>query len=262
MNDQDLGQGQGFERVDADAVCEKCSTVNDEGALLCTACGNNLRDQRAQRIGSIGTSEILDSGKSKIRMLTGLLVVMGILAVLYAVINIGSIEAYLTSRLTDDPLANADDYWAGPEAPIYESMLQDILTNPTPQDARAASLADPQREQSYTGRYLIMEPGPLTTERIVAEAQLTRYGLRILFVCASQNGELDARGYGLFTPSMGGVPASIIVRETAEMRTGGTVEVVLGLSSPMEGGGHTIMTRQLIEENPREFIAYRVRSDF
>ena len=262
MDDQDLGQGQGFEQVDADAVCEKCSTVNDEGALLCKVCGNNLRDQRAQRIGSIGTPEMLDAGQSKIRMLTGLLVVMGILAVLYAAMNIGSFEAYLTSRLSDDPLANIDDYWGGPEAPLYESMLQDILTNPTPEGARIASLADPQIETSFSGRYLILESGAVSTERIVAEAQLTRYGSRILFVCVSQNGELDVRGYGYFSPRMGVVAASVIARETAEMRTGGNVEVVLGLSSPMEVGGHTVMARQLQNEAPREFLAYRVRSDF
>jgi hypothetical protein len=102
----------------------------------------------------------------------------------------------------------------------------------------------------------------VSTERIVAEAQLTRYGSRILFVCVSQNGELDVRGYGYFIPRTGVVPASVIARETAEMRTGGNVEVVLGLSSPMEVGGHTVMARQLQNVAPREFLAYRVRSDF
>jgi fused signal recognition particle receptor len=53
-------------------------------------------------------------------------------------------------------------------------MLQDILTNPTPEGARIASLADPQIETSFSGRYLILESGAVSTERIVAEAALAR----------------------------------------------------------------------------------------
>ena len=38
------------ERLDADAVCGSCGTVNPEDTLLCKSCGNNLRDQRQTRI--------------------------------------------------------------------------------------------------------------------------------------------------------------------------------------------------------------------
>ncbi|MCX5757207.1 MAG: hypothetical protein NTU83_01615, partial [Candidatus Hydrogenedentes bacterium] len=46
-----------IERIDADAVCEKCGTVNPEETLLCKTCGNNLRDQRLHRVQSEPSEE-------------------------------------------------------------------------------------------------------------------------------------------------------------------------------------------------------------
>jgi hypothetical protein len=88
MEDQRTGIEDNFEYIDADAVCEQCSTVNPAGTLLCKTCGNNLRDQRMRRLAADEGMEAVHASDRPIRMLTGLLVVLGLLAILWAAINV------------------------------------------------------------------------------------------------------------------------------------------------------------------------------
>ncbi|MFP6596561.1 MAG: hypothetical protein VCC01_03820 [Candidatus Hydrogenedentota bacterium] len=263
MEQHDLEQGKGFEEMDADAVCEQCSSVNDEGTLLCKTCGNNLRDQRNRRITQVGGPDIIGDGKSKFQLLTGLLVVFGILVVFYAVWNIDRIEAYMAESLVERSAPGSDDLWTGTEASLYDAMLQDLQNNPTPLNIRKVSLDNPQVERSYSGRYLLIRPGELTTNRIVGEANVRRLGDKIHFVFLSQRGETEGRGYAQFESSEGSDSINVIVRETAEVRIDGVSYVATGVSIPIDSGGHTCIAMREGESGrePIEVLAYRVHSN-
>lgn len=263
MEQYDLQQGEGFEQIDADAVCEQCSSVNDEGTLLCKSCGNNLRDQRNRRIAQTGGPDLISDGKSKFQLLTGLLVVFGILAVFYAVWNIDRIEAYMTESLSTRTAPGSEDFWTGSQASVYDAMLQDLQDNPTPQNVRKVTLDNPQVERSYSGRYLLIRPGELTTNRIIGEANLKRLGDKIHFVFLSQRDDTEARGYAQFESSENSDTMNVIVRQTAEVRINGVSYIATGVSIPINVGGHTCyVTRDSdSDRQPFEALAYRVHSN-
>ena len=77
MDLQNQNEASEYGPIDADTVCEKCATVNPEETLLCKSCGNNLRDQRIERMARGGAIELGDVGESKFRILTGVLITIG-----------------------------------------------------------------------------------------------------------------------------------------------------------------------------------------
>jgi hypothetical protein len=262
MEQYDLEQGQGFEQVDADAVCEQCGTVNDEGTLLCKTCGNNLRDQRSRRIAEGGGPDLIANGKNHVQILTGLLVILGILVVFYAVWNIDKFEAFVAASMTEQAAEGSDDLWAGTNASYYDEMLQDLVDNPTPQNTRKVSLDNPQAESSYNGRYLIMRPGALTTNRIIGEAHLKRLGNKVLFVYLSQKGDIEARGYAQFESTEGSEAMNVTVRQTSEVRVFGLTYVSMGIATPIAAGGHSVFAMRDGDEDQHEALAYRVHNNF
>lgn len=262
MEQYDLEQGKGFEQVDADAVCEQCGTVNDEATLLCKSCGNNLRDQRSRRIAQGGGPDLIGDGKSKVQLLTGLLVVLGILVIFYAVWNIERFETYMAKSLAESSTPGSKDLWTGSNASLYEELLQDIQNNPTPLDIRKISLDNPQVEQSYSGRYLLIQPGQLTTNRIIGEANLRRLGDRVHFVFVSQRGDVEGRGYAQFESSEESDTMNVTVRQTAEVRIDGVMYVSMGISTPNDMGGHSCFAiRDGNDDEPYEALAYRVHNN-
>ena len=163
MEDQRSGVDDTFEHIDADAVCEQCSTVNPAGTLLCKTCGNNLRDQRMRRLAADEGIEAVHATDRPIRLLTGLLVVMGLLAILWAAINVwnGNIENWLTNRITEtqsDGAIDPNQFWSGPDAALYEEMSQELQEHPITQEE--ASLSPSVGDGILDGRYVIRSHGP------------------------------------------------------------------------------------------------------
>jgi len=158
MEDQESGAEDTFEHIDADAVCEQCSTVNPAGTLLCKTCGNNLRDQRMRRLAADEGIEAVHVRDRPIRMLTGLLVVLGLLAILWAAINVynGTIENWLTNRITEtqtDDGIDPNQFWSGSDASLYEEMSRELRENPiTDEEAAAGPSAG---GTTLDGRYVV-----------------------------------------------------------------------------------------------------------
>ena len=121
---------QNFEQIDADAVCQQCDRINDEGTLICKACGNNLRDQRNLRIAQGAGPELMKEGGSKFRLFTGLLVTLGILLAVYMVLNIGNIEQALVNSLSDACISSISSEISTVNI-IYKTQLKIILLNLT-----------------------------------------------------------------------------------------------------------------------------------
>lgn len=258
MEQYDLEPGQGFEEVNADAVCEQCGAVNEEGTLLCKACGNNLRDQRNRRIAAGAVPDIGASSANRTQLLTGLLVLFGVLIVFYAVWNIETLEGLMVQAMSEDVSSIDENPWTGPNAQTYDELATDLVDNPTLAAVRRRALAEPQVESNYNGRYLLIPGGRLTTDRIIGEANLKRQGERILFVFRSDDGKMEARGYAHFEDVEETGTASPIVRETAEVRINGTNYIAMGLATPNPQGGHSVLTMRGDSDEQWTVLAYRV----
>ena len=263
MDPYELEPGQHqFEQMDADAVCSQCGTVNDEGTLLCKSCGNNLRDQRAQRVAQSTTGDYITPKKSPVQLLTGLLVVLGILTIFYVVLNLQSFEDMMLESITNQENPADQDLWEGTYAPMYAEMLAEIEGTPTPEDIRRITLNSPLTETTYSGRYLILpEASATTTRSIIGEAQLKRIGNRVHFVYLTDRGSNEGRGYtDLDIDEETGKVSNPKVLDTAVIYLRSEEYVASGASAPIPSGGHACFVTYSGSNNQHEYIAYRVRN--
>ena len=144
---------------------------------------------------------------------------------------------------------------------MYDEMLQDLMDNPTSTQALKSSLENPQAEQSYNGRYLVILPGELTTNRVIGEANLRRMGDSVHFVYISRNREMEARGFARFETVEESGSTNITVRQTAEVRIDGVPHIGMGVSTPIAIGGHTCFVMTDGDGDPVEALAYRVHNN-
>ena len=251
-----------FEQMDADAVCSQCGTVNDEGTLLCKSCGNNLRDQRAQRIAHGTGGEYITPKKNPIHMLTGLLVVFGVLAVFYVVFNLQKFENMMIDSISSQENPADQDLWEGTYAEIYEKMITDVDQNQTSENLRRITLNAPPIETAYSGRYLILREGAeLNTDNIIGEAQLQQIGERVHFVFLSDRYGYEARGYSdLQIDETTGELLSPMVKNTAELYLNSEYYMASGATVPIPSGGHKCYVNRQDSNRQYAFRAFRVRT--
>lgn len=156
MATEQLGKGGHLEHVEADAVCEQCSTVNPPDTLLCKTCGNNLRDQRMRRL-AMDTAGVTDRERPR-RLLTGLLTVLGLLSILWVALNVGSIENRLIAGFEAagaGPNQRPENYWTGADADLYEALRTELDDNPLTQSELFAAGTEPQDATNWSGRYVL-----------------------------------------------------------------------------------------------------------
>jgi hypothetical protein len=252
-----VSQGPGFEAVDADAVCEACGTVNDEGTLLCKQCGNNLRDQRARRIAKGQVADLVAAPTvNRARLATGILTALGIAVIIYVVINIGSIEQGMVDYM------KADSYRA--DAAIGSSRTESILNGlgqrlseySTGSVEMRAALENPVIDTAYTGRYILIPPGPMTPSQVVAVAEAELRGERVYFVARTIDGQYEIRGYAQMEDVEGA--AAPVSRDTAQIIGPAGITVGRGLALSQTGGGHLcIVSRE--GEPEQQYLAFRMR---
>lgn len=253
--------GAGFEQIDADAVCEQCGTVNDEGTLLCKVCGQNLRDQRANRLANAQGPEMFEVRVSRVRLLTGLLSVMGLLLVVLAVLNISNIEASLVTFLSADSSAEAENLWSGSGSQIYEDLLRNLEEYPTSRSRTEEALTNPVTDRSYNGRYVLVRPGRVEANQVIGEANLSRRGDRVYFVAKLRNRPIEIRGYALLEQA----GQDDELRAVARTNVGIVVEDAqysgFGFADRIPAGGHRIVAASDYDSNDvnHEVLAYRVR---
>jgi len=260
MSDQDQQQpmSQGFEQVDADAVCEKCGTVNDEGTLLCKICGNNLRDQRARRMVQGAMPEMMDDGPSKFRLFTGLLVTLGLLIFIYLVTNLDKIESAFVDSMAPEVVIGTD-FWTGENAAIYDKLWDELISDPTPSRARQNALDSPIAETSFNGRYVIVKPGFLDSETVLGEANVRRLGDQIHFVVDIESIGAELRGVAILETQEGSTEAIPVVRNSASVLIDGEQHTVMGLAIPNVAGGHDCVGESTYKPGEQQILAYRIR---
>lgn len=253
----------GFQQVDADAVCEQCGTVNDEGTLLCKECGQNLRDQRARRLANAAAGpEVLEGGPSRTRILTGVLSVVGILIVLLAVVNIGNIEAVLVDALSEQESVGDVRLWTGTDVPLYDELHDSLASAPATNFQIENALEEPVTEDTFNGRYVLVDPSNISPSGVIGEAELRRRGTRVYFVALLTQPRMELRGFAQLETVAGTNEFRPFVRETAGFKTDNGGQVLgFGLANPLEGGGHQVLAFESSDGagSRQEVYAFRIR---
>lgn len=244
--------------MDADAVCEKCGTVNDEGTLLCKVCGNNLRDQRARRMVQGGMPELMDDRPSNFRLFTGLLIALGLLIFVYLFTNLDDIESVLVDFQSTDTVTGTD-FWSGENATMYNDLWEDLLADPSPKQNRRAALESPIAETSFNGRYLIVRSGMLDNTVIVGEANVRRLDDKVHFVVNIESTGAEMRGVAVLEKQEGSSEVYPVVRNSASIMIDGEQHTVMGLALPEIAGGHTCVGESTYAAGKTEVLAYRIR---
>ena len=252
--DSKYGGDSSFERIDADAVCEECGTVNPEGALFCKTCGNNLRDQRTRRMKGEGAGESLDTpAQTSRRALVGLLTVFALLLLVWAAMpgNVQRLQDRLTRSMAEDMYTEGVDasiFWNGPIAAVLNRMADELRQKPvTGNDMRRADGAP--ATNVYPGRYFLRQ-GPRPEDLVVGSALIAEEDGRLLFV--AMLGDVEIRGVGDLTATR--YPSS---RFSGVFMNGRYVSAH-GFAKPLDSGGFLCVGQRENSDRTHEIMAFRI----
>lgn len=247
-----------FEHIDADAVCEQCGTVNPEETLLCKTCGNNLKEQRQQRISQshatpMPVRSVADTG---FRFLTGLLSVLGILLVLLVVLNLSKIEAAFVDVLASQNRGVETDLFSGEAGRILDELNLELESFPSSIGQMVEAIEVGLLEESYSGRYVLVDSNSISRGGIRGEAFLRRVGETVYFAALSRDKNIQVRGVATVTPSD---EIDKLVTPDAAVEIGGNRYLGWGLSAPEQDGGHVCLVQCDYGGGQIELLAYRIR---
>lgn len=249
-NEYDVGPGQEhIEHLDADAVCEPCGTVNPEGTLLCKTCGNNLRDQRQRRIAAGGVVNLEALQEPPTPWLGRGIVTLGILLVLWVVINVsnGNIERYLVGADRDASV----DLWRGAEARRYRDLREALVANPATEEDAAAAEGLPIEETDYSGRFVLFSADD--DEAFIGEVETEQQDDELYFVALlGQDRDIEVRGVAVLEGE------AFKVRETGSLRFDQETYLINGATLMLEDGGIKVIGRAETLDRPFSAVAYRV----
>ena len=219
-----------LERIDADAVCEWCGTVNPEGTLLCKTCGNNLRDQRAKRLSGETAAESASRATEHTAIFGKVIGVIGVLLIIWVALNLTRIEEMMAGAQTSTT-SNARVYWSGPDIDVYNEMIQELQANPvTPQECGAV-LQRPDYDGGYDGRYALFHRDGANLVPI-GQASVRVKGDALVFVAVLSSFDLEFRGEARFEGN-----ARIASRDTAGVRMNERFYGVSGFAQKVKTGG-------------------------
>lgn len=244
-----------FEQIDADAVCESCGTVNPEETLLCKTCGNNLKEQRQRRISSnFATPPPVSARTVSLRALTGLLSVLGILVILFVVLNLADIEAALVEAMSGAP--STSDVWSGETGRVLDEMALELNQYPSSNSDMFEAISNALVEDSFNGRYVIVTPSDLSRRGIVGEANLRKIGDQVYFVAKPRAANTQIRGVAHLSEIDGTVKP--IVYDSGAAEHEGNRFPVKGFSTMLQDGGH-LAVGQADNGYLLEVLAFRIR---
>jgi ribosomal protein L40E len=118
-----------FDVIDADAVCSECGEVNPQGTVLCKQCGNNLREQRLRRIETGPLLDVEGGHSSPLRLLTGLIALLGVLLVLWTAFNVETIVDWMAHGMTRADVEREfrpRDLWRGEDGRVFTDLGNDL----------------------------------------------------------------------------------------------------------------------------------------
>lgn len=236
------------ERIDADAVCAQCGSVNPEDTLLCKTCGNNLRDQRVQRVHSEGA---IDDGSDARRFswLTKVLSALGTLLILFVAINFGRIERAMTNASALN-IGDPRVFWKGETSVPLQELATELKSNPvTPQETQVA-LEHRSMGETVDGRYVLVEREQDTPvgQAIVRIQDNTYY-----FVAFLSNDSVEVRGCGYLE---GG--ARIASRDKCAVQLKDDRYLASGFAQRVTDGGFECFGLSHSDNQSYAVLAYRI----
>ena len=187
MNNVNLGGAFSVEKLDADAVCAQCSTVNAEGTLLCKVCGNNLRDQRTRRLQADQAMDMEHTGQRRRAWLSGLFFVLAIGLIISTLLNQELIVDWLINvqAPTEPSLA---ELWTGDYDAYFQPMVEELEMAGVDGESAAAALAEAPASTELEGLYALYDG-----ETFIGTANVRLEGEDAYFVAQVNDGN-EVRG--------------------------------------------------------------------
>jgi len=193
MSSEQFTQTGQVDRLDADAVCAQCGTVNPEGTLICKVCGNNLRDQRTLRLSADQELEGLPAEPSNIRKyISGTFGVLGIILLLVVTLNANTIAEFLVTGVTAS--SSAEALWIGPESAQYRELRQEVMAAQDALDNIEEIMAAPVLGEYLDGVYAVIPTDPRLGEGVIATVAVRETETSVIFTAVFTNG-VEVRGH-------------------------------------------------------------------
>lgn len=184
--------------LDADAVCAMCGTVNPEATLICKVCGNNLRDQRVQRMHSEQSFESVMEPPVARRWVAGVLTVIGALLVILVAINVDSIVSYAV--VGNIGSSGIDAMWNGDQSSVFDRLSDELKAAAPSQEvideavASVVPLEEGAELPSMEGLYVLFQANATPDAPPVGTAILHLEGEEFAFVARLETGH-EIRGW-------------------------------------------------------------------
>lgn len=237
------------ERLDADAVCERCGTVNPEDTLLCKTCGNNLRDQRMRRIAAGGEEQAVAPKSLRWSWLASILTVLGLVLLVWAALNAEEIMQGVFAA--DETTAIAKSFWETPKSAVYEELKTELQVNPVTPEAAQSAMRSALPINDFTGRYAIMSASgtPVPMGSGIARQD----GQTIYFLATLDRGLGEIRGEAQL---VGTTPAA---KDTAAIYHDGIYELASGVALKRDGEANGYLCHaQTTVSNPVSFLIFKL----
>lgn len=238
-------------RVDADAVCAQCGTVNPEDTLICKVCGNNLRDQRAARLVGGGVVEAPPEVTERRRWLGGVLAVIGLILVAVVLMNLRTIEAGLVEILAG-PTGPDLGLWSGAPGAVLDDLAEELASSPLAEDERHDAVMQPIGSTGYVGRFVLAIEDPEVGLHPIGEAVVRLEDGVYYFVGRAGATEVRGTAYennnGFLVADWG----------RAGFRIGAQEHEVRGAAGPRDGGGFACYGESDEFEHGFNFLAFSV----
>ncbi len=240
MNNANLGGAFQIEKLDADAVCAQCNTVNAEGTLLCKVCGNNLRDQRNRRMQADQAMDLEHTGQRRRAWLSGIFFVLALVLIASTLMN----QELIVEWLIEEKAPATDLLWTGQYDAYFRPMFEEIeAAGLTPESAAALQVATPS--DMLEGVYALFDG-----DTFLGTASFRIEGEDAYFAAMLEN-EREVRGIARLEANN-----YIALPEFSGIDHRGSVTPISGVAMPQEDGAVECMGDDGQERS--SFMAYRL----
>lgn len=246
-----MGMRPPTERVDADAVCARCGSINPEDTLICKVCGNNLRDQRAARLARSQIEEVQLEVVERRRWLSGILALIGGVLVLGVMLNLSRIEDGLVGILADSSGPKLG-LWSGEDGQVLTKLAAELTTRPLTDEQIQEAMLSPLLVEDFSGRYVLAVPNEAEGILPVGEAVVQQDDDTYYF--AGRTGTTEVRGKA--TVNSNGF--LVAAWGSAGFRVGSEEHPVRGAAGRSESGGLECYGEIEHGEAGYNFMAYPV----
>lgn len=241
MNNANLGGSFQIDKLDADAVCAQCNTVNAEGTLLCKVCGNNLRDQRNRRMQADQAMDLEHTGQRRRAWLSGVFFVLALVLIASTLMN----QELIVDWLIEEEAPSTDLLWTGQYDDYFQPMFEEIEAAGLTAESAAAVIEQVAPADTLEGIYALFDG-----ETFLGTASFRLEGEEAYFA-AMLDGDREVRGVARVE---GG--NYIALPDFSGMDYRGRVTPISGVAIPQDNGAVECMGDD--GQVRSSFMAYRV----